>query len=251
MPKPHIFSLGSGVSFEDTQVAASLGYPDADMQTSLLPARLRRRTSTATKLAFAAAERACAEANIAANNLPVLFVSTLGEANITHQLCHDIAQQNFPISPTKFHNSVHNTASGYWSIATGNQHPAMAMAAYHDGFALALLEAWAQLHTVTEQILLVCYEEQPSQQLLPHHTWIACATAFVLSVHAHEHQPTLSLSMPKQGQMRDVPLHDNQHSPALASLKLYNAMKNKALGRIDIAPYAENTWELELMLSHA
>jgi len=251
MPKPHIFTLGSGVSFEDVQVATSLGYPDADMQTHLLPPRLRRRTSTATKLAFAAAERACAEANIAANEMPALFVSTLGEANITHQLCYDIAQQKFPISPTKFHNSVHNTASGYWSIATGNQHPAMAMAGYHDSFALALLEAWSQLHTVTEQILLVCYEEQPAQQLLPNHAWVACASAFVLSVHAHEHQPTLSLSMPKQGQARGIPLQDHQHTPALASFKLYEAIKNKALGRVDIAPYAENAWELELMLSHA
>jgi len=250
MSKSTLDILGYGISFQDAKVADTLAYEQADMQTSLLPPRLRRRTSVATKMAFAAAERACKYAAIDPSTLPVIFTSALGEAAITDQLCHDIAKQNFPLSPTKFHNSVHNTASGYWSIAVGSKHPAMAMAAYKDSFALALLEAWSQLHTVEKHVLLVCYEEKASDILLPDNTWEACATAFVLSTGAVGHHG-LSMGTPYLNALPETLSSDEKASPAFAALPLYDALMANKKGRIQLSQGFDKAWFVELVSSDA
>jgi len=250
MSKSTLTVLGYGISFQDAEVADTLAYEQADMQTSLLPVRLRRRTSVATKMAFAAAERACKYAAIDPSTLPVIFTSALGEAAITDQLCHDIAKQNFPLSPTKFHNSVHNTASGYWSIAVGSKHPAMAMAAYQDSFALALLEAWSQLHTVEKQVLLVCYEEKPSDILLPDNAWKACATAFVLSSSGVD-QHGLSMGMPYLNALPETLSSDAKSSPVFAALPLYDALKTNKKGHIQLSQGFDKAWFVELVSSDA
>jgi len=250
MPKATLAVLGYGISFQDTEVAQALAYEQADMQTSLLPPRLRRRTSVATKMAFTAAERACKAACIEPSTLPVIFTSALGEAAVTDQLCHDIAKQNFPLSPTKFHNSVHNTAPGYWSIAVGSKHPAMAMAAYQDSFALALLEAWSQLHTVEKKVLLVCYEEKPSDVLLPDNTWVACATAFVLSSGAEDHHG-LSSGMPYLDALPETLSSDEKASPAFAALPLYDALMKNQEGCIQLSQGIDKAWFVKLVFSDA
>ena len=48
------------------------------------------------------------------------------------------------VSPTKFHNSVHNASTGYWSIATGSHFAANAISAYADTVAASLLEGAVQ-----------------------------------------------------------------------------------------------------------
>ena len=52
-----------------------------------------------------------------------------------------------PVSPTQFHNSVHNTAAGYWSIATGSQQPTTCLACHDATAAAALLKAMAEVRT--------------------------------------------------------------------------------------------------------
>jgi len=250
MSKSTLTVLGYGISFQDAEVADTLAYEQADMQTSLLPVRLRRRTSVATKMAFAAAERACKYAAIDPSTLPVIFTSALGEAAITDQLCHDIAKQNFPLSPTKFHNSVHNTASGYWSIAVGSKHPAMAMAAYQDSFALALLEAWSQLHTVEKQVLLVCYEEKASDILLPDNAWKACATAFVLGA-GEMNDHGLSMEVPYLDELQEPFTVDEETSPAFVALPFYDALKTNKKGRIQLSQGFDKAWFVELVSSDA
>jgi len=246
MPKSTLAVLGYGISFQDADVAHRLNYEQADMQTSLLPASLRRRTSVATKMAFAAAERACKAAHIEPSTLPVIFTSALGEATVTDQLCHDIAKQNFPLSPTKFHNSVHNTASGYWSIAVGSKHPAMAMAAYQDSFSLALLEAWSQLHSVEKQVLLVCYEEKISDVLLPDNTWLACATAFVLSA-GEMSDHGLSMGMPYLDALQELFTVDEETSPAFAALAFYDALMKNQKGKVVLSQGHDKAWFVELV----
>ena len=246
MDKPSLALLGTGVSFQNPESAIEHGFEGCDMQTELLPAMLRRRTSMATKLAFAAAERACSSANISPSELPVIFTSSLGEIGVTDKLCSAIAHQQLPVSPTQFHNSVHNTASGYWSIAVGNKHPAMAMAGYQDGFALALLEAWSQLHTIEKRLLLVCYEEIPSELLLPGNQWIGSASAFVLATDQPADKKVTRLSMPYcDDQMcSDQPYGDI--SPALAAMPLIKAVEQHISGPVQISPAEDGTWFTEL-----
>ncbi|MDQ6993881.1 MAG: beta-ketoacyl synthase chain length factor [Mariprofundus sp.] len=248
MDKTSIAITGTGISFLHSEEAEQFGFNGCDMESTLLPAKLKRRTSKATRMAFAAAQRACQHAAIAPPELPVIFVSSLGELAVTDRLCMDIAQQRFPISPTQFHNSVHNTASGYWSIAVGNTHPAMAMAAYQDGFALALLEAWSQLQCVTDKLLLVCYEEELPQRMLANNHWLACATAFVLS-RAPNQSNAMTLSLPTCETTTHPAIDYRACSPALASQPLLTALHQRQSGRVHLSPQADATWFTELAIS--
>jgi hypothetical protein len=169
--------LGSGLCIPDTAIAAALGFADCDLDPAILPPLIRRRTSLATRMAVTAAERACKAARVEPD-LPAIFVSAVGESKVTDRLCQAIAEQAFPVSPTQFHNSVHNTAAGYWSIAVGSMQPMLAMGGMQDGFALGLLEAWCQLVTGQRRLLLICYDESIPEFLL--HNWQPCAVALVL-----------------------------------------------------------------------
>jgi hypothetical protein len=236
---------GTGISFHDPEKVIEFGYQDCDMQTKLLPPGLKRRTSIATKTAFAAAERACASACITPSDLPTVFTSSVGEINVTHQLCTDMAQGNYPLSPTRFHNSVHNTASGYWSIAVGSAHPAMAMSGYEDSFALGLLEAWCQLQSVTDQLLLVCYEEAPPSLLIPDNHWFGCAVAFVLTTREGK---GCSLSRPVPIQQGDE-VQKSFSPPTLAAIELLKAVERNVSGNIRISPPGTTQWITELTMA--
>jgi hypothetical protein len=233
---------GTGISFHDPQKAIEFGYQGCDMQTELLPPGLKRRTSVATKTAFAAAERACASACITPSELATVFTSSLGEIDVTDRLCTDIGQGNYPLSPTRFHNSVHNTASGYWSIAVGSAHPAMAMSGYEDSFALGLLEAWCQLQSVADQLLLVCYEEIPPGLLIPDHDWFGCAVAFVLTTREGRGS---TLSRPRIIQQGDETMQSFK-MPTLVAINLLKAVEANATGNIKISPAGATQWFTEL-----
>src|SRR3546814_3129393 len=62
------------------------------------------------------------------------------------------------ISPTKFHNSVHNAAAGYWTIGSGCMHASTAVSAFDASFAQGLVEALAQLAEGAEAVLLAAYD---------------------------------------------------------------------------------------------
>ncbi|MDP3616451.1 MAG: beta-ketoacyl synthase chain length factor, partial [Rhodoferax sp.] len=85
---------------------------------TLLPAAERRRSGAIVKLTLATGLEAIAAAGLAAVSLPSVFSSSGGDGENCHAICEMLASQDRQISPTRFHNSVHNTASGYWSIAT-------------------------------------------------------------------------------------------------------------------------------------
>ena len=79
------------------------------------------------------------------------------------------------LSPTRFHNSVHNAAAGYWTIGNGCTAPTTAISAYDASFAQGLLEALSLLASGHEAVLLAAFDASatgplatvsPSQGLL-------------------------------------------------------------------------------------
>jgi hypothetical protein len=225
--------LGSGLCIPDRDVAAGFGFADAEIDASILAPMVRRRTSIATRIAITAAERACAAANTS-HKLPAIFVSSVGEMQVTDKLCHSITRQEYPMSPTLFHNSVHNTAAGYWSIATGSMASMQAMGALDDGFALGLLEAWCQLQTVAKQVLLVVYDETMPEQLLPDYTWKACAYALVLGRDAHDnpllHRPFQTIVLDPARPVTNLSVSN----PAMAALPLFQTLQQASSGQQQI-----------------
>ncbi len=148
---------------------------------TLLPATLRRRTAMTTHVAITAAVQACRMAAVDTEELPSIFASVGGEIQVTDVLCRTLPDSQALLSPTQFHNSVHNTTAGYWSIINACQAPATAIAALDDTFAMALLEAYSQLQQKPGHLLLVCYDELWPQYLAPPMGKACFASAWILS----------------------------------------------------------------------
>jgi hypothetical protein len=146
-----------------------LGYWAAEIgplpTTTLLPPAERRRAPTTVLMALAAAEQACAQAGLAPSALPSVFASAHGDLAITDYLCRTLAESPEHLSPTKFHNSVHNAPSGYWTISTGCTHASTAMSASSHTWANGLLEAATQAMCSGGPVLLVAYDMAASGAL--------------------------------------------------------------------------------------
>jgi hypothetical protein len=124
----------------------------------LLPPAERRRAPDTVALALEVATRAVDSAGLSARDLPSVFVSAHGDLAITDYMGATLARAPTMLSPTRFHNSVHNAASGYWSIATGCMQPATALSAFEQSFAAGLLEAATLCLADQTPVLLVGYD---------------------------------------------------------------------------------------------
>jgi len=59
---------------------------------------------------------------------------------------------------SRFHNSVHNVAAGYWGIATRDTAPYTMVCGYDGSFAVGLLEALSIAVTDQRRVMLVAYD---------------------------------------------------------------------------------------------
>lgn len=124
----------------------------------LLAPNERRRAPPSVAVALDVAQAACEAAGRAPADLPSVFASTHGDLGITDYMCATLASDPHALSPTRFHNSVHNAAAGYWTIGAGCLHPATALSAHRASFAQGLIEALAQLVCGDPAVLLVAYD---------------------------------------------------------------------------------------------
>ena len=120
-----------------------------------LPATERRRAGTVVKASIVVADQAVAAAGLQPALLPTVFTSSSGDPLNCHLLCEALAQAQRLVSPTRFTNSVHNTAAGYWHIALQSRAPSTSLAAYDASFAAGLLEAGVQCLAAQVPVLLV------------------------------------------------------------------------------------------------
>lgn len=131
----------------------------------LLPAAERRRAPDTVLYAAQAAAEACAMAQADPSTLSCIFSSTQGDIAITDYMCSTLATAPRELSPTKFHNSVHNAAAGYWSIATGCRAPSTAVSAWTHSFGSGLFEAAVQVADDAAAVLLVVYDARAAGAL--------------------------------------------------------------------------------------
>jgi hypothetical protein len=156
--------------------------PLAAPRTTLLRANEHRRTTPLIRLALQTAEDALRDTPIRAEQLCSVFACSTGDMEIVHSICHALTLPERPVSPTQFHNSVHNAPAGYWSVATAASRPSISIAAYDQSFAAGLLEAWTMVEVEREPVLLVAYEWPPPPSLQPHRPLSnAFAAALILS----------------------------------------------------------------------
>ena len=149
----------------------------------LAPAE-RRRSSPTVRLAIAVAEQALRQTVLSPQDMAMVFASYEAAGVITHQLCEALAGTR-EVSPTQFHNSVHNAPSGYYSIAMNAQRAASSICRGEWSFAAGLLNAAAQVVADQLPVLYVCYDSPlPSPMCEVMAVVEATAIALVLTPHA-------------------------------------------------------------------
>jgi hypothetical protein len=133
---------------------------------SVLPPAERRRAGRVIRLALAlGAEALDAATADYVRLLPTVFTSSGGDGDNCHELCVSLASADRQISPTRFHNSVHNAAAGYWSIAYGCTKPSTSLCAGDASFGAGLVEALTQLACGAPAVLLLAYDANYPQPL--------------------------------------------------------------------------------------
>ena len=144
----------------------------------------RRRSSPTVRLAIAVAEQALRKTALAPQDMAMVFSSYEAAGVITHQLCEVLAGSR-EVSPTQFHNSVHNAPSGYYSIAMNAQRAASSICRGEWSFAAGLINAAAQAVADQLPVLYVCYDSplpSPMCEVMP--VVEATAIALVLTPNA-------------------------------------------------------------------
>ncbi|HTS52424.1 MAG TPA: beta-ketoacyl synthase chain length factor [Burkholderiales bacterium] len=123
-----------------------------------LPAAERRRTGLEVRLALNAGLDALVRSARPPETLASVFTSCCGEGHAIHQICEALATAERVVSPTSFHNSVHNAPAGYWSIAQRSQAPSTSLCCFEWSFNAGLLEACAYCLTEARPVLLISYD---------------------------------------------------------------------------------------------
>ena len=123
-----------------------------------LPAAERRRTGAVVKTALAVGHEAVAASGRDATLLATVFAASGGDGQNCHIICDALAGEDRLLSPTRFHNSVHNAPAGYWSIATRDQATSNVLCAHDGSFAAGLLEGACQVAVDGVPTLLIAYD---------------------------------------------------------------------------------------------
>ena len=132
---------------------------------AMLPPAERRRASRIVRLTLAIGLEAAAHAEADVSTLATVFASSGADGYNCHALCEQLATDDRQISPTRFHNSVHNAAAGYWGIATGSMAPCQVLCAFDASFGAGLLDAIGQVVVDHLPTLLIAYDSEYPEPL--------------------------------------------------------------------------------------
>ena len=130
-----------------------------------LPSAERRRVGVPVRLALSVGHEAFSAAGRDAAQTATVLASSGGDCDNIHQLCETLAGADRAISPTRFHNSVHNAAAGYWGIATRSRAASTSLSCHDASFAAGLLETAAQCAADGVAVALIAYDHPYPQPL--------------------------------------------------------------------------------------
>lgn len=171
---PGIHSLPALLALRRTgglPAAAHLELPSPEA----LPVNERRRASQVVRLTMACAAQALRASPFPADALRMVFASDEGTGEVCQQMLEALTTHRL-VSPSLFHNSVHNAPSGYLSIGYRNHQSATSVSLGRESFAAGLLCAATEACTSGQPVLLLAYDPpmtEPLSELLP----VAHATA--------------------------------------------------------------------------
>lgn len=220
-----------------------------------LPAAERRRTGAVVKTALAVGHEAVAASGRDATTLAAVFAASGGDGHNCHVICEALAGDDRLLSPTRFHNSVHNAPAGYWSIAARARATSNVLCAHDGSFAAGLLESVCQVAVDGVPTLLVAYDTdypEPLRAVRP------IADAFgVALVLAPQASPAalaridVTLVEAEASTLAATELEAlRRNNPAARALPLLEALAARRPGRvvIDYLPESETRVQLEVSM---
>ena len=196
---------------------------------AVIPPRERRRAPLLVRLAVEVAGQACADAGIEASAAASVFASGMGDMTITDYMCRTLASDDKQLSPTRFHNSVHNAAAGYWSISTKCVEAANSVSGFRLTATAGLLEAAAQCAFEKRPVLLVAFDVPgPTPIDAMNHITAPFGAALMLTPDAGTHELDMTIEAgsgqwPKLDGARLQALYDS--NPAARLLALLQMVK--------------------------
>lgn len=202
-----------------------------------LPPAERRRTGLAIKVALAVGEAAAAAGGLDVKQLATVFSSSGADNDNCDAICKTLASDDRHISPTRFHNSVHNAPAGYWGIASGAMTPATVLCAHDASFGAGLLEAMTQVAVEGLGTLLIAYDmpyPEPLHAKRPLPSAFGIALALMPSRSAHSlARIEVSLTDTAPDSLADPALEALRVAiPAARGLPLLQCVAREAGGRV-------------------
>jgi hypothetical protein len=214
-----------------------------------LSAAERRRAVPSVKLALGVAAACVAptghdQLGLDPAELPAVFASSGADGETIAAILAALATPGREVSPTRFHNSVHNAPSGYWGIAMRSREAVTSVSCFDASFGAGLLEAGVQAVTSGRKVLLVAYDlpyPDPLNRLRPIDTGFGVALLLTPSPDGSEHTPgrapaELRVAISAAGELSRCADPDlealRRGNPAARSLPLLARLAGGSPGRI-------------------
>ena len=132
-----------------------------------LPANERRRVPPLTRMVLQCCEDTLSDCFAEYPAISSVFASSCGDLGVADQILRALARPEKPVSPTLFHNSVHNSPAGYWSKVRGDRSGSISISAYDSSFVAGMLSAAGVVVCNAGPTLLVAYDAVPPHALAP------------------------------------------------------------------------------------
>lgn len=163
-------------------ISAYAPQPLAPRPPDILPPAERRRAGLSSRLAVLVSLEAARASDEPAANLASIFGSSNGDPTVVHAILEALATAEKQVSPTQFHNSVHNAAAGYWGIGSGSRADTTSIGCHDFTFGATMLQAAAEVASEGRAVLACIYDApmpEPLAAVRP--TRAPFAAAFVLT----------------------------------------------------------------------
>lgn len=201
---------------------------------SMLPPAERRRAGVPIKLAMEVGQEAFQHAQRDAAATATVFTSSGGDNDNVHAICEILVTAPREVSPTRFHNSVHNASAGYWGIASQSREPSTSICAFDASFAAGLLDAAVQTAVDRIPVALIAYDHPyPTPLDAVRHIEASFGVALVLAPQQTDHafaalDIEYAVAHDDATRMQEAALESLRHGiPAARSLPLLAALARR------------------------
>ncbi|HEY3452073.1 MAG TPA: beta-ketoacyl synthase chain length factor [Myxococcales bacterium] len=213
---------------------------------ALLAPGIRRRASTLTRAAADAFAEAAQQGGADLATVPTVYTSAYGEIVTTIEMLVQMATEPEGLpSPTRFHNSVHNTSAGYVAIATRNQSFSTSLAGGPHSFAFGMVETSAWLAEHAGEAILVALDEPPPAPFAPRAAWSAFAAAFHLTAERRP-QSRARLSGLRQASVPGAVPEPFSAHPCACALLLLDAVAGAQAGPVALSLTGQADWAVDV-----